>query len=182
MVERRVLVDAQRLHHALHPLGAEQTHDVVRERDVKAALAGVALTTGTTAQLVVNAAGLVPLGADDIQAAGLAHAVGLGVDALFVLRHALSKQSAGLEDLLVLSLGVAGGLGDDLLGEAGLTQVRLGQILRVAAEHDIRAAAGHVRRDRDGAELTGLRDDLGLFLVVLGVEDVVRDTRFTQQL
>ena len=123
-----------------------------------------------------------PLGADDIQAAGLAHAVGLGVDALFVLGHALSKQSAGLEDLLVLSLGVAGGLGDDLLREARLAQIGLGQILRVAAEHDVRAAAGHVRRDRDGAELTGLRDDLGLLLVVLGVEDVVRDTRFTQQL
>ena len=182
MVERRVLVDAQRLHHALHPLRTEQTHDVVRERDVKAALAGVALTAGTAAQLVVDAAGLVPLGADDIQAAGLAHAVCLGVDALFVLGHALGEQGAGLEDLLVLSLGIAGGLGDDLLREARLAQVRLGQILRVAAEHDIRAAAGHVRRDRDGTELTGLRDDLGLFLVVLGVEDVVRDARFTQQL
>ena len=99
-----------------------------------------------------------------------------------MLRHALGKQSAGLEDLLVLGLGVAGGLGDDLLREARLAQVGLGQILRVATEHDIRAAAGHVRRDRDGAELTGLRDDLGLLLVVLGVEDVVRDTRLTQQL
>ena len=182
MVERRVLVDAQRLHHALHTLGTEQTHDVVRERDVKAALAGVALTAGAAAQLVVDAAGLVPLGADDIQAAGRTHAVRFLVDALFVLGHALSKQSAGLEDLLVLSLGIAGGLGNDLLREAGLAQVGLGQILRVAAEHDIRAAAGHVRRDRDGAELTGLRDDLGLLLVVLGVEDVVRDARLTQQL
>jgi hypothetical protein len=48
---------------------------------------------------------------------------------------------------------------------------------RVAAELDVDAAAGHVRRDRDRAGLAGLGHDLGLALGVLGlgVEDRVLD-------
>ena len=44
---------------------------------VEAALAGVALTAGTAAQLIVNPPGLVALGADDEQAAGRADLLGL---------------------------------------------------------------------------------------------------------
>jgi hypothetical protein len=46
-------------------------------------------------------------------------------------------------------------------------------IVRVAAEHDIGAAAGHVRGDGDGAEFTGLGHDFGFLFMLLGVEDVV---------
>src|SRR5207247_6446392 len=45
----------------------------------------------------------------------------------------------------------------------------------VAAEQDVGAAARHVGRDRDGALAAGLGDDLGLALVVLGVQDLVAD-------
>ena len=40
---------------------------------------------------------------------------------------------------------------------------------------DVDPAAGHVRRDRDRAGLAGVLDDLGLALVLFGVQDVVRD-------
>ena len=43
------------------------------------------------------------------------------------------------------------------------------------AELDVDAAAGHVRRDRDRADLARVLDDLGLALVLLRVQDVVRD-------
>ena len=42
-------------------------------------------------------------------------------------------------------------------------------------QQDVGTAPGHVGRDRDRAESPGLRDDLGLLFVVLGVEDVVVD-------
>ncbi len=42
-----------------------------------------------------------------------------------------------------------------------LRRSRCEHVLGVAAEQDIGTTAGHVRRDRDRAELTGLRDDLG---------------------
>ena len=45
------------------------------------------------------------------------------------------------------------------------------------AELDVDAAAGHVRRDRDRAGLAGVLDDLGLALVLLRVQHVVRDPR-----
>src|SRR6266498_1236330 len=64
--------------------------------------------------------------------------------------------------------------------EAGLAQVALAA--RAAAQLDVDAAAGHVRRDRDRPELAGVLDDLGLARVLLGVEDGVRDSLPRQQL
>ena len=55
-------------------VGAEAAHQLVFERDVELRRARVALAAGAAAQLVVDAAGLVPLGADDVQAAGVRHA------------------------------------------------------------------------------------------------------------
>ncbi len=58
------------LQQALDPLRvAEDAHQVVFERQVEAARAGIALAAGTAAQLVVDAPRLVALGADDVQAA-----------------------------------------------------------------------------------------------------------------
>ena len=99
-----------------------------------------------------------------------------------MLGQLLGKQLPGAEDLLVVRLGVAGGLGDQLVGEAGLAQVVLGHVLGVAAQHDIRTAAGHVGGHGDGAVLTGLCHDLRLTLVVLGVQQVVLDALAGQHL
>ena len=54
--------------------GAEHPHQVVLERDEEPARARVALASGPASELVVDAAGLVPLGADDVEAAGAGHA------------------------------------------------------------------------------------------------------------
>ena len=48
----------------------KQAHQVVLQREVELGFARVALPAGTAAQLVVDAAGLVALGADDAEAAG----------------------------------------------------------------------------------------------------------------
>ena len=91
------------------PLGAEQAHDVVLQGQEEPALAGVALTAGAAAELVVDAAGLVALGAQDEQAAGGTDLVGLLLDLVFVLGLCLGKRLPGVQDLLVLGVGVAGG-------------------------------------------------------------------------
>ena len=177
-----VLVDVHALHEGGDAVAAEQAHEVVLQRDVEPRLAGVALTAGTAAQLVVDTAGVVTLGADDEQAAGGAHPLGFAGDLGLVLGQLLGEQLAGMEDLLIVRVGVAGGLGDELVGESGLAQVVFGHVLGVAAQHDIRTAAGHVGGHGDGAELTGLRHDLGLALVVLGVQQVVLDALAGQHL
>ena len=64
--------------------------------------------------------------------------------------------------------------------EALLLEGRDGHELGVAAEHDVGASTGHVGGDRDGALAAGLGDDRGLALVLLGVEDLVRDALAAQ--
>jgi len=78
-----------------------------------------------------------------------------------------ARQDLG-EALVVV--GVAG-------AQAELGELEPREVLRVAAELDVDAAAGHVGGDRDGAQSAGLGDDLALALGVLGlgVEDRVLD-------
>ena len=180
LLDGGVLVHAQLLHHAHHPLRAEQAHDVVLQGQVEAALARVALTAGTAAELIVDAAGLVALGAQDEQAAHLTDLVRLRLDGLLVLGLRVGVLLPGVQDLLVVGVGVAGGLGDELVAHPRLPQVGLGQILRVAAQHDVGAAAGHVGGHGDGPHLAGLGHDLRFLLVVLGVQHVVLDAPLFQ--
>ena len=51
-----VFLQAHARHHALHPVGGEDAHQVVFERQVEARRARVALAAGAAAQLVVDAA------------------------------------------------------------------------------------------------------------------------------
>ena len=64
--------------HPVDPVGLEQPHQLVLERQVEPGLARVALAAGATAQLVVDAARLVALGAEDVEAADVADLVVLG--------------------------------------------------------------------------------------------------------
>jgi hypothetical protein len=54
--------------------------------------------------------------------------------------------------------------------------------LEISAEHDVGPAPGHVGGDRDCAGAAGLADDLGLAGVLLGVEHLVRDPAFLEEL
>src|SRR5918994_544650 len=113
-----VVRELEALHDVVDPITGEQADDLILAGEVIAGLAVVALAARAAAQLVVDAARLVALSAEDVEAAEIADAF---------------------------------------------------------AELDVDATAGHVRRDRDGADLAGVLDDLGLALVLLRVQDVVRD-------
>ena len=69
---------AQPVHDPLHAVGAEDPHEVVFQRQEEPRCPGVALAPGAAAQLVVDAAALVALGADDMEPAGPHHLVPLG--------------------------------------------------------------------------------------------------------
>ena len=56
------------------------------------------------------------------------------------------------------------------VGERCVGQYRIDAALRVAAQHDIGAAACHVSGDRNHAGATGLRYDVGLAGVLFGIE------------
>ena len=153
---------AEAVEDLVDPVAGEEAHEVVLGREEEARLAGIALAAGAAAQLVVDAPRLVALGADDEQAAGLQDLLAVALDPLLDRRQDLG------EALVVV--GIAG-------LQAELGELEVGEVLGVAAELDVDAAAGHVRRDRHGAGLARLGDDLALALGVLGlgVEHRVRD-------
>ena len=164
-------------------IGAEDAHQVVFERQEEARRARIALAAGAAAQLVVDAARFVPLGADDVQAAEVDDFLVLFVgQALEVREDAIpvgaldAVEAVDVEevDVLVVVDVLLFAL-DDLLGDVFVQALLARHVLGVAAEQDVGAAAGHVGGDRDRALAAGLRDDLGFLRVVLRVEhDVLR--------
>ena len=78
-LDRHALFHAQPLQQVRHPLLGEDAHQVVFQRQIEARRARIALAAGASAQLVVDAARLVTLGAEDEQAAEPDHFVVLGV-------------------------------------------------------------------------------------------------------
>src|SRR5437667_153648 len=69
MLDRHALFHPEPLHEPLHAVGAEDAQEVVLEREVEAGRARVALPAAAAAELVVNPARFVPLGAEDVEAA-----------------------------------------------------------------------------------------------------------------
>ena len=67
--DRHVLFHAQAEHEILHAFAAEDAQQVVLQGEEETRTAGVALAAGSSAKLIVDAAGLVALGGNDVQAA-----------------------------------------------------------------------------------------------------------------
>src|SRR3712207_4720069 len=123
-------------------------------RSEEARRAGVALSPGAAAQLVVDAARLVALGAEDVQTSEAHDLLVLLLDEGLDVGHRLFEL---LRRRLLRVVRV------DLL----TLQVFARKELGVAAEEDVRAAARHVGRDGYRALAARLRDYLCLALVVL---------------
>jgi len=77
VLDRLSFLHPQLRHHPLDALGAEDTQQVVFERQKEPRCARIPLAPGTPAKLVVDTPALVPLGADDEQPARLDHLVAL---------------------------------------------------------------------------------------------------------
>ena len=87
-------------------------------------------------------------------------------------------QSAFVDDRVVTLLPMFSGRCPGVLADIA----QFGQFgLQVAAQHDVGSSAGHVGGDGHGAGTSGLGDDLGLLLVVLGVQYPVADFLIAKQ-
>ena len=128
--DRLAFLEAEALQHRIHPLGAEDPHQIVFERDKEFGGAGVALAARAAAQLVVDAPALMPLAADDKEPAGLHH--------LLVRRRRSRRESRPPAPRARPASSIGGELG-------------LEPHLEIAAELDVGAAAGHVGGDRHRA-------------------------------
>ena len=142
--------------------GREQAHEVVFEREVEAALAGVALAAGAATELVVDAAALVALGAEHVEAAELAHLVAVGL--------ALGREL--LEQLLVASPATPRRVRAARRAAPGAARPSGLPPSRMSTPRPAMLVATVTR-----AEAAGLGDDVRLPLVLLGVQHLVRDAR-----
>ena len=176
-----VVVHPQPRHEAADAVAAEAPHELVLQAQVETAAAGVAQTAGAAAELVVDAPGLVPLGAHDAETAQAPHLflgplglVPFGREHLgpALLRKARHRVPAVLEHV---DRGVPVDLAECREVELLLAQQLAGRPFRVAAQEDVDATASHVGGDGHGAGPARLGDDGGLALVVLGVEHLVLD-------
>ena len=140
-------------------------HQFVAEGQVEPGLADIALPARPAPQLVVDAARLVAFGADHVQPAQGDHLLGLGrhggLGPAGVPRARPARSPSGV------SIGSRSRLAEPLVDEE----------VHVAAEHDIGSPTGHFGGDGDRTEPAGPRDGR-LLIVVLGVEDGVRNVQF----
>ena len=214
--DRHAFRHTQPVHHGFHFLAAENAEKVVFQREEKSRGAGIALAAGAAAQLVVNAACLVALGAKDMQAAHGYHFVVLClalrgeliVNGLPLFQRHLENFAfdagrapwpdccrhwqASCEARRLRSVSLRGrlrtwssanhGTGRSVgHGELVLQAIIARHGFGIAAEQNVGAAAGHVRRNRYGAFASRLRDNFRFALVLLGVQHLVRNARFLQQ-
>ncbi len=159
-LDRLAFRHLQAVHDGAHAIAGEDAQQLIVERQVEARRARIALAAGAAAQLVVDPARLMALGADDMQTAR-------GLD-LLVQRLPLVLQLRDAPGLLFVRQGFVGH------HEAGL-------LFHIAAQHDVGTTARHVGGDGDHLGPAGLRDDLGLARVLLGVEHLVRQLGLVQQ-
>ena len=117
MLEGLAFLHAEAFHHGGHAVRrSEIAHQVVFEGDEELRAARVALAGATAAELAVDAAGFVALGADDEQAAGFRHALAefdVGAAAGHVGGHGDGARLAGAGDdfgFLLVELGVEDGM------------------------------------------------------------------------
>ena len=122
--------------------------------------AGIALAARTAAKLIVDAPAFMALGADHIKAAR-------GKCLLLVDRDFVAN---GLD----LDLAFGG------IGHRG--QFVADAHVGIAAQLNVGAAARHVGGDGDGAGHAGLRHDEGFLLVIAGIQHMVGNALFLEQL
>ncbi len=153
MLDRLAFRHLQAVHDGRHAVGGEDAQQRIFQRQVKTAGTIIALTPGAAAQLVVDAARLMALGADDVQTARsqnlVMHWLPFALDRIVALDFFLFAQALVVANLLEITLDAA-------------------------AQHDVGTAAGHIGGDGDRIRPTCLRHDLGLARVLLGVEHLMR--------
>src|SRR4029077_657045 len=175
-LHRLVVRDLERLHDPLDPVAGEETDDVVLAREVEARLARVALAAGTAAELVVDAPGLVALGAEHVEPTDVDHAFAeLDVDA--AAGHVLRDRDRAPLARVLDDLGLARVLlrVEDVVLDPPACE-ELGEVLGGldgdrADEYGLPGACPLLDVAGDGGELPLLRlEDHGVFVGAGGVD------------
>ena len=138
------------------------------------------MASGTTAQLIINTSALVTLGTDDMQTTGGEHLIVAllpvrldAVDTACIQTHVLRHLGTGISADTIIDQGCS------RFGFSCTNRCQLS--FQTATEHDIGSTTRHVGRDGHRARAPGVLDDACFALVLLGVQDFVRDVLFLEK-
>ena len=179
-LKRRIVVDFERPVNALQPLPAETFREVVFERYEEERRPGVSLTSATTSQLIVDTAGFVPFGTDDVKTAESDDLFLFGIGNFFVFFEVFAIFVSDFFLLFGYILNIRSRNVYHVVGIAVVAEVLYSHEFGVTAEQYIRSAPRHVGGYRNRAFLTRLSDNFRLALMVLCVKYVVFDLVFDQ--
>ena len=183
-LQRHIFFHAHHFHDFRHAVCCKAAQQFVVESEEETRLTRVALAPRTTTQLVVDTAGLVAFGADDVQTSQryhsfvvlltLAHLL-LQQLVLFFLGHVFNVLLDSLFFVCLLVFGPRWHFTDivDLLGV--LAQDAVEVALGIAAEQNVSTTTSHVRSNGDASAATCLCHDLCLTRVILRVQYVMGD-------
>src|SRR5437879_3429311 len=116
-LERHILFHANHFHDLGHTVGSETAHKFIIQGQEETRLTRVALASGTSTQLVINTAGFVTLGTNDVQATKRDDEIVIGITladllleefVLFLIGHVLDVLLNGLffvETLIFVARG-----------------------------------------------------------------------------
>ena len=135
VVNGNVVFETGPVHDRADFVSAEPAHQLIVEGDVELSRTGVSLASGASPELVVDAARLVTLGADDVE-------------------------PSNVQNVSMVGLPLAG---------------RRAVGVRTSSKHNIGASTRHVGGDGDRAGLAGLGHYGRFPLMLLGIEDLVRN-------
>ena len=155
MDDRLALLEAEALQHRVHALGAEDAHQIVFEREEELRGAGIALAAGAAAQLVVDAPALMPLAADDEEPAAVERDLPLGARS----RRGCARCARASRSALVDARRVSRLRRISRLPPSWMSVPRPAMLVAMVTA--------------PGPPACG--DDIGLLLVVAGVQHLVRD-------
>src|SRR5258707_538278 len=141
---------------------------------------------------MIDAAGFLAFGAQDVQAADASNFVVVARGVGFIAGKNLTPLIGGHGVLVagvipertigVVHVGAHLALrGAQRLGNSLLHTFLLRHEFRIAAKKNVGTAAGHVGGDSDHAFASGLRNDFSFALVILGIQDDVLDSLLLQQ-
>ena len=150
----------QPLHDGLDAVAGKNAHQRVIQPEVKARGAWVALAARTSTQLVVDTARLMPFGRNN-------------------------AQTTQRSDLFVLLLPLGAQAGNFSFFRRSIQRLvrfnRFNHFFEIATQHDVSATTCHVGGNRDHLRTSGLRDDVGLARVLLGIEHLMRQVGLDKQ-
>ena len=167
-LDRHIVGHVEPREKCVHHAAVEPQHQLVLQREVETRLPWISLSSRSSAQLVVDASGLVTFGTQHVEPAER-H------DLLMLGRHRFLGLFQRLRPRRLVGLGILHQR-NPARGEFGGRPK-----LRVPTQHDVGATASHIGRHSDRTFAPSLSHDHGLLLMELGVEHLVRHPSLAQR-